>query len=597
MFYSHEILRKKGKFGIVWLAATCKKRVTRRDIWRVNVADSSDDIIEILNRHPVALRRTGPLSLYLSSQLMFGLVYVTSKQYQMLLEDLKSMVIKIASFRVPTTSSIDLEKPVDEAKVTMSPPDMDDVPLEFGCLTTLPEPSNHSWQEFFMVPSPFSPEEDVLTPITPGYPLGRDSFPDDAEMLHRADHGDITMQEIPIDSEEPILEMQEESADFLPGVPFLDQAHEEQIQSGLFPESHHEPVPMAIDENLSHLLTPEAPTALEEFQQLREAIDISQNGEIAQQERNHGEEQRISPAESAETFVLGPIAGPGRRQRRRRHLIIDPVTTLSGQQIQSQIARIDNLTVPIRRPTLLETAESMLRRLSTQFIPIGIRSRINRLQTLSEPTDLFSYVISPPEEVPETEMLRQEETIPSAEEIPAAISLEMRRDETDVTVDPSVSGLLKTSSLKVAGLSSSASPLARNVTGSPVRPMIEEEYIMPSPGTEIPEPEIRSFEETILEKSMPSICKMSPVSPERTPPPSSGESSTVVLDETLQLIFETLEQSGIPDITTFNAVLLNTTQTKKRVATLFSHLLRLHARGLIDIQQPIPGEKVSFIIC
>ncbi|PRD31476.1 UNVERIFIED_CONTAM: Sister chromatid cohesion 1 protein 3 [Trichonephila clavipes] len=85
MFYSHEILRKKGKFGIVWLAATCRQRITRRDIWRVNVADSSDDIMEILNRTPVALRRTGPLSLYLSSQLMFGLVYVTSKQYQMLL--------------------------------------------------------------------------------------------------------------------------------------------------------------------------------------------------------------------------------------------------------------------------------------------------------------------------------------------------------------------------------------------------------------------------------------------------------------------------------------------------------------------------------
>ncbi|GFS57734.1 rad21_Rec8_N domain-containing protein [Trichonephila clavipes] len=167
-------------------------------------------------------------------------------------------------------------------------------------------------------------------------------------------------------------------------------------------------------------------------------------------------------------------------------------------------------------------------------------------------------------------MLRQEETVPSADEIPAALSMEMQRDETDVTADPSVSGLLKTSSLK--GLPSSTSSLSRNVTGSPVRPMIEEEYVMPSPGAEIPEPEIGGFEETILEKSMPSTCKMSPVSPERTPPPSSGESLTAVLDETMQLIFETLEQSGIPDMTTFSAVLSNTTQTKKRVASLFNHL-------------------------
>ncbi|GFY68097.1 rad21_Rec8_N domain-containing protein [Trichonephila inaurata madagascariensis] len=151
-------------------------------------------------------------------------------------------------------------------------------------------------------------------------------------------------------------------------------------------------------------------------------------------------------------------------------------------------------------------------------------------------------------------MLRQEEMVPSAEEIPAAISMEMQRDETDVTADPSV---------------------ARNVTGSPVQPMVEEEYVMPSPGAEIPEPEIGGFEETILEKSMPSTCKMSPVSPERTPPPSSSESLTTVLDETMQLIFETLEQSGIPDMTTFSAVLSNITQTKKRVASLFNHLIHV----------------------
>ncbi|GFU09359.1 rad21_Rec8_N domain-containing protein [Nephila pilipes] len=394
MFYSHEILRKKGKFGIIWLAATCKRRITRRDIWKVNVADSSDDIIEILSRHPAALRRTGPLSLYLSSQLMFGLVYITGKQYQILLEELKSIVVKLGSYKIQITSSIDLGEQFHGSKVTMVPPNMDDVPMEFGCLTPVPEPTDHTWQEFFVVHSPKSSEEGVLTPSTLGYPQGRDSFPDDAEMLHRADYADITMREIPIDSEEPIPEeMQEESVDFFADWPVTDPAPSERIQSGLFSESQDEPVPMMIDEHLPFLLTPEAPIALDDIQQQRDRVEIS-HGEIPLQE--------ISSAESSETFVLGPIPGPGPRQRRRRHLLIDPVTNLSAQQIHSNMARADNFTVRLRRPSLLETSESMLKRLSTKFIPIGIRSRINRLRTLPKPTDLFSYVINPPDVVPET---------------------------------------------------------------------------------------------------------------------------------------------------------------------------------------------------
>ncbi|GIY38905.1 rad21_Rec8_N domain-containing protein [Caerostris darwini] len=571
------------------LAATSKQKITKRDIWRVNVANCSNDVIDIVNKNPIALRRGAPFSLYLSSQLMFGLAYVTGKQYEMLLEDVKTLVIRLGTFKeTQSTCTIDLEKTIDASKVTMCPPDMINVPLEFGRLLPTPEPVDHHC-DFFFVPSPRSSAENYSASVS------------GSEMLHTVSRADITMQELPEDSEEPIPQemLLEEPVDFLTDLPFLEPTPVEQVgRSDDLIEPQQQPLPITDDQSLSFLLTPEAVTTEPLQLRIETAPDIDVN---LQQIGLAETRKRALPEDSQETFVLAPITVPGQRRRKRRHLIVDSETALSFQQIQTNLAHVDNYTVPNyqRRVSLLETPESMFKRLSSSIVAKGIQSRIKRLQTLQEPSDLFPYAISPPEKIPETEMPREEEeeAAPFIEQY-SALSPELRRDATESTIDPSVSGLLKTSSLlKVPlGFSSTISLLHRDAIGSPLPPMIEnEEYMLQSPETHIPEPITRDFEmpaEEPLDRVSASICQVSPVSPERTPPPSSVHSISSVLGETMQLILLTLEISAASDEITFNALLRNTYITKKRVAELFNHLLHLHARIMIDVRQPVPGGEI-----
>ncbi|KAK3599440.1 hypothetical protein CHS0354_036456 [Potamilus streckersoni] len=98
MFYSQDILSKRGgKFGIIWLAATRMHQLTRRDIFSVTVSKACNDIIDYILLRAQPLRPGGPrprLSLYLSSQLMFGVVQVYHRQQEYLLVDLSACLIK-----------------------------------------------------------------------------------------------------------------------------------------------------------------------------------------------------------------------------------------------------------------------------------------------------------------------------------------------------------------------------------------------------------------------------------------------------------------------------------------------------------------------
>ncbi|EUB60676.1 Meiotic recombination protein REC8 [Echinococcus granulosus] len=75
MFYSNDLLSlKKGRFGVLWLAATRGvTRVSKRDILAVDIVSSCSELLEYVNGS-----KRSRLSLYLSAQLMYGLcrVYV-----------------------------------------------------------------------------------------------------------------------------------------------------------------------------------------------------------------------------------------------------------------------------------------------------------------------------------------------------------------------------------------------------------------------------------------------------------------------------------------------------------------------------------------
>lgn len=107
MFYSHVYLRKNGRFGLVWLAATQSRVLSRRELMAVNVSLTVSNILEHVPGNLKAENRPRRFSLYLSSQLMYGSVKVLQKQWEYLLGDLNGILRSFHS-EISSTTEIDL---------------------------------------------------------------------------------------------------------------------------------------------------------------------------------------------------------------------------------------------------------------------------------------------------------------------------------------------------------------------------------------------------------------------------------------------------------------------------------------------------------
>ncbi|XP_039972564.1 meiotic recombination protein REC8 homolog [Xiphias gladius] len=111
MFYYPTVLKHHtGCFSTIWLVATKGIRVTRRDFLKVNVKSTCDDIMNyVLERVPPP--RPGlprpRFSLYLSSQLQYGIIVVYHRQCAILLEELHTIVGQLVKQR--TSQKIDME--------------------------------------------------------------------------------------------------------------------------------------------------------------------------------------------------------------------------------------------------------------------------------------------------------------------------------------------------------------------------------------------------------------------------------------------------------------------------------------------------------
>lgn len=85
MFYSVQLLAKKGPLGTVWIAGHLDKRLKRNQIYETNIASSVDSII-----NPEA-----PLALRLSGQLLLGVVRIYSRKITYLYSDCNEALVKI----------------------------------------------------------------------------------------------------------------------------------------------------------------------------------------------------------------------------------------------------------------------------------------------------------------------------------------------------------------------------------------------------------------------------------------------------------------------------------------------------------------------
>ncbi|CAH8531525.1 unnamed protein product [Schistosoma margrebowiei] len=102
MFYSIDLLSAhRGKFGIIWLAATrVRKQLSRKELNSVNIVTACNEITSYILGE-TQLR----LSLYLASQLTFGICIIYREKTIVMLRDLQELSQKAS---VTTSRSIDL---------------------------------------------------------------------------------------------------------------------------------------------------------------------------------------------------------------------------------------------------------------------------------------------------------------------------------------------------------------------------------------------------------------------------------------------------------------------------------------------------------
>ncbi|XP_042365954.1 REC8 meiotic recombination protein b [Plectropomus leopardus] len=103
MFYYPNVLHHHtGCFSTIWLAATRGIRVTRRELLKVNVKRTCGDILDYVTAQVPASQPNLPrprFSLYLSSQLQYGVVVVYHRQCGFLLEEVQQTIDRLLRFK------------------------------------------------------------------------------------------------------------------------------------------------------------------------------------------------------------------------------------------------------------------------------------------------------------------------------------------------------------------------------------------------------------------------------------------------------------------------------------------------------------------
>ncbi|KAL1006376.1 hypothetical protein UPYG_G00071550 [Umbra pygmaea] len=113
MFYYPNVLqRHTGCFSTIWLAATKGIRITRRELLRVNVGQTCEDIMKYVTVQvapPCPGLPRPRFSLYLSSQLQYGVVIIYHRQCGFLLEEIQQSIERLV--RSERYTRIDLADP------------------------------------------------------------------------------------------------------------------------------------------------------------------------------------------------------------------------------------------------------------------------------------------------------------------------------------------------------------------------------------------------------------------------------------------------------------------------------------------------------
>eukprot|EP00898_Chlorokybus_atmophyticus_P000412 jgi/Chlat1/1371/Chrsp119S01784 len=107
MFYSHQILARKGPLGTIWIAAHLDRKLRKAQVYETDIEQSVDTIM--YPKVPIALR--------LSANLMLGVVRIYNRKVNYLFQDCSEALVKMKqAFKAAPSAAVDL--PLESAAAT-----------------------------------------------------------------------------------------------------------------------------------------------------------------------------------------------------------------------------------------------------------------------------------------------------------------------------------------------------------------------------------------------------------------------------------------------------------------------------------------------
>ncbi|XP_038140189.1 meiotic recombination protein REC8 homolog [Cyprinodon tularosa] len=423
MFYHPVVLnRRSGCFSTIWLVATKGIKVPRRDLLRVDVTRTCNDIMNyvlgLVNPPQPGLPRPR-FSLYLSSQLQYGVILVYHRQCAIFLDELQFMKDRL--LKQWSITKIDLE---DHSRQRVDLPD----PLSVMEDTEgAPDPLFGEMLLHNVVPSPSSliqMSKEYLRGASPELPLGSSSasLSPDVQTGITASPESITLREaepVPAPAAEfegedfaghlaQTINMLLDQPDDFPGsleLPEEEMRGQEKEQTKEMTGSTAELQPTTVSSEGPELLAPE------------------QQGPPKDQLTPVSASRPPSPPSAAE----GPLRSPEleeaqievRRKKRRRQLVFfDAETQLSEEELQRQID--DPLTETTSPPLHLLPSHRVvppaeLLNNPCSFLPKEIEALWRQAATITELLDTDLQVGETGPESTDSEKEREREMMEVAE--------------------------------------------------------------------------------------------------------------------------------------------------------------------------------------
>ncbi|XP_050999493.1 double-strand-break repair protein rad21-like protein 1 [Acomys russatus] len=324
MFYTEVLMSKRGPLAKIWLAAHWEKKLTKAHVFECNLEITIQKIIS--PKVKIALRTSG--------HLLLGVVRIYHRKAKYLLADCSEAFLKMKMTFRP--GLVDLPKENFEAAyntITL-PEEFHDFDVCYMNDINISEP---------VAPHQSRPEEITLREeYSNALPLHAGSFGDEPELLRR--HGsfedNILMNSSGLAVEHSSGSLTEEKSFlFDNGDGFGDEGTAGEMIDNLLQDESTFLEDICLNKEIS--LPPELPSSIvvepgnSDDQYLPEDDKINETTLLSNEE---------------EGFTLGPVDGldiaGGRRKRKKRRLLVDPVKEISSKMMHKQLTSfVDTLMV------------------------------------------------------------------------------------------------------------------------------------------------------------------------------------------------------------------------------------------------------------